>query len=322
MNRITPTPLLATLLLLGGCAATANLDDQLPNGTQIELIPPIASLPDCRGKERGSARLPKRLLLTAFTLRAPNGSADLPDFERQFGRALQERLLESGQFLIRDARHRALSPRTLAPTGTDNFDNRSEVQAIATETDSQLVVGGEILDTHIQYASGFLGGITGTNTRHLSVRYDLYDGFSGLKLQSFVSGVALKDAEVNSIFPILQPAFYRTPVGQATDLLLGTLEKQSQIISSCLPLMGRIALRDNNEVVLTLGHESGIKKGDKFSIVHSVEFGFDAQSNSLFEQKPMAEFVVKNVQPTLTFGELVNRSANFRIDRNTLAIGW
>ncbi|QEP44000.1 hypothetical protein D5085_13250 [Ectothiorhodospiraceae bacterium BW-2] len=317
MPRSLTLLLLLSLLLLSGCASTV-VTTYGAEAIQLELIPPIKALQDCRGLEKGSARLPKAVVVTGFSMEPQHGSADLPDYQLHFGRALKERLLETGQFLVRDALHLRLTPRNLAPNGVDDVDNRQQIQSLAREFNAQLVVGGEVLDTRLKPAKGLFR----EHNRHLSVRYDIYDGFSGLLLQSFINGVEISDTEANTVFPLLEHGFYRTLTGQGSDLLLASHLEQTQIISSCLPLMAHLIVQDQNSVVLKLGMRSGLKPGDRFSLIHGIEVDVDPKGNSLYEYRAVADFIVTNVQPDLTFGRLDSVNSHYLLDRYGYAIGW
>ena len=150
------------------------------------------------------------------------------------------------------------------------LDNRL-VEQIANHTDSQYVLISQITDASFgsQQNSDFLFWQEEQFERFFNLEFMLINALTNeLMWQNTyqTSGVwRFKKTDQPSVF---SSQFWRSEYGTAIEQLTRQVSLDLRDTLTCLPLQGKIKEIRDNTIVINLGTDQGVKKGQSFSIAH------------------------------------------------------
>ncbi|MFO1388506.1 flagella assembly protein FlgT middle domain-containing protein [Cellvibrio sp.] len=278
----------------------------------------------CSSNENNS--LQKSLLLTAFPRLTPNSSnaGALNDAEHQLPQMLGEQLV---------AKHKAITPIQLteslpSPSASDDTLLAQQIQKLARNQHTQLVLTGEIMDmamTHPEatYNPGlytrFLNGLFDfievknrfdKRERVFSFQVNLRDGFTGQTLFN-------KRYDTYGIWGLTKevgfgsPLFWNTDYGQQIKGLVKMASKEVGAVIQCQPYIAQIDARPGqNQILLQGGANNGLRSGDTLAlyqlVVQGSETDYDKHQVRLVNRNAAIE--LREVYPSHSVG-VINSSS-------------
>lgn len=154
------------------------------------------------------------------------------------------------------------------------------VPAIISEmTDSQYLLLPELLDISVAPpTSAPLGLWQHDPQRQFQLRLTLYHGISGeIIWQHEYTTSAPWEFDKTAMVNPASSEFWQSAYGESVnDVLKQSVTDIDQALN-CRPLLAQIIARDNSRVVLNIGRQNGVQKGDKFKI--ALQYNVNDQLN-------------------------------------------
>ncbi|MBE0363761.1 hypothetical protein PULV_a1250 [Pseudoalteromonas ulvae UL12] len=150
------------------------------------------------------------------------------------------------------------------------FDNRL-VEQIATHTDSQYVLISQITDASLgsQQNSDFLFWQDEQFERFFNLDFMLINALTHeLMWQNTYQTSAVWRFKKTAQPSVFSSQFWRSEYGTAIEQLTRQVSFDLRDTLTCLPLQGQIKEIRDNTIVLNLGTDQGVKKGQSFSVAH------------------------------------------------------
>ncbi len=214
---------------------------------------------------------------------------------------------------------------------------RQQTRDIATKTESQFVLSGEILDMSMRdasttYSPHFLQSLRNHFTditmmnfadnrdRHFSLRLELRDGFTGdLLLEKYfqTSGIW---KETNAI-GFDSPAVWKSHYGRKIKKLVSRASRELIDNLECQPFMARIDFRPGqNEMMLQAGANNGLNAGDRLNLYQMVVVASENRYESYQTRliKRTTQLQLKEVYPSHSLAKL---QGNDLLNGQYLAVG-
>lgn len=273
-------------------------------------------------KDGGSDRFLKSIAITAFPLEHPSQGnlGGLGDTAWEMPNLIASTLSARGNLRPFKATHLNVYP-VLQTSPNRQLDDGAltSVAANVNNLDTQFIVSGVIRDmamvdprTHNEdnYFVDLYNRLDYRARKHLrNFQIDLYihDGFSGALLMERryqTQGLWNLPQELRTGFN--SQAFAKQEYGQAVSKLINEMVGEIESNLRCRPFSARITRTDNNQIWFKAGTSSGIKRGDKFKILHRSTF-YDVQmrpSHQLTDTN--RTLVVDEVHPSMIKGHLVH----------------
>lgn len=234
------------------------------------------------------SHFPKSLSITRFKLNNPEQAIDgrISDINKQLTQIIFNQFKLSPHTL--NIRRLVNTPVKLGERY--NNENRIEtLRALATQTDSQYIVYGEINDLSVKFESKNSLSYWFTNPdRHFYLTVYLYDALQGLLISTKqYRAQAVWEYGKHESADLQSKLFWQKEYGQAILALLddvnSDLEKQLQ----CLQPIAKIISVANNSVQINLGQRNGLKLNDILSLSYSSnytdQFGIERSSRSEYQ---------------------------------------
>lgn len=234
------------------------------------------------------SQFPKSLSITRFKLNSPEHAIDgrIGDINKQLTQTIFNQLKLSPQTL--NIRRLVNTPVKLGEKY--NNENRVEtLRALATKTDSQYILYGEIDDLSVKFDSKNSLSYWFTDPeRHFYLTIYLYDALQGLLISTKQYRTqAIWEYGKHESADLQSKLFWQKEYGQAILALLdnvnGDLEKELQ----CLQPIAKIISVANNSVQINLGKRNGLKTDDILSLSYSSnytdQFGIQRSSASEYQ---------------------------------------
>jgi hypothetical protein len=237
----------------------------------------------CYGKN-----FPKSIALTRFKLNTPEQATDgnIFDINKLISKTLFNQLKLSSHSL--DVRQFVNFPIKLG----DQYQDKTQtdtLHSLASNTDSQFIVYGEINDISVKFKSKNSLKYWITNpTRHFYLTIYLYDALQGKLISSKQYRTQAqwqygKHEEAN----LQSKTFWQNDYGQSIIALLDNvtidLEKQLQ----CQQPIAKVVSVDSNSVQINLGKNNGLKNGSILSLFYSTnqkdQFGIERSTKSQYQ---------------------------------------
>ena len=234
------------------------------------------------------SHFPKSLSITRFKLNNPEQAIDgrISDINKQLTQTMFNQLKLSPHSL--NIRRLVNTPVKLG----EKYNNENLVEtlrALATQTDSQYIVYGEINDLSVKFESKNSLSYWFTNPdRHFYLTIYLYDALQGLLISTKqYRAQAVWEYGKHESADLQSKLFWQKEYGQAILALLddvnSDLEKQLQ----CLQPIAKIISVANNSVQINLGQRNGLKLNDILSLSYSSnytdQFGIERSSASEYQ---------------------------------------
>lgn len=285
--------LLASLIILATAASWAE-----PGAATSQAAPVTDSKTESRSSSNQclpeeANRLQKSLLVTAFPRALPmsaNAGA-MDNADNELPRLLSEQLV---------SRHIASVPANLeealpAPSSSSENLLAQQVQKLARDQRTQLVLSGEILDMsmahpeaeynpglYTRFLNNFFDFIDVKNRfdrrdRLFSFEVQLRDGFTGQSLfskryQTYGLWTETRESGFGS------PLFWKTDYGQQVKGLVKKASRDLGDVIQCQPLIAQIDSHPGQtQVVLQGGANNGLRKGDTMALYQLIVQGSESQ---------------------------------------------
>lgn len=273
-------------------------------------------------KDGTSDRFLKSIAITAFPLEHPTQGnlGGLGDTAWEMPNLIASKLTARGNLRPFKASHLNIYP-VLQTSPSRQLDDGAltSVAANVNNLDTQFIVSGVIRDmamvdprTHAEdnYFVDLYNRLDYRSRKHLrNFQLDLFihDGFSGALLMERryqTQGVWSLPQELRTGFN--SQAFANQEYGQAVSKLLHEMVDELESNLRCRPFSARITHTENNQIWFKAGTSSGIKRGDKFNILHRSTF-YDVQMRPTHQLTDTNRtLVVDEVHPNVIKGHLVN----------------
>lgn len=241
----------------------------------------------------------KKVVVVPFHVYQPAHVGDIDDIWNGFPRELIYRLENTNKFLVE------LSKFTIP---TENKRLVSEqvsmlAKRIASESNSQFVIAGEVLDAGITAISE---NFFDAKKRRFEVQILVYDGLTGVLLARHKLNKPSEGAVVVGLEkPFGSAAFFSTVFGKSVDWTLDGLTKAISNDLDRLPFTAQIVRISNKKIFFNAGATSLVAPGDNLAVYSKknewVHSGLDEPVTS---ETPVASVSVIQVQPLFSIGEL------------------
>ncbi|MFQ6370291.1 flagellar assembly protein T N-terminal domain-containing protein [Shewanella sp. YIC-542] len=146
----------------------------------------------------------------------------------------------------------------------------NSVPAVVSEmTNSQYLLLPELMDVSVAPATAsMLGMWANTPERQFQLRLTLYHGISGeIIWQQDYNGSAEWEFDKTAMVNPASDSFWQSAYGKhITQVLTQAVSDMDKALNR-RPLLAQIIARDNNRIILNIGRQNGVKKGDTFVIV-------------------------------------------------------
>lgn len=234
------------------------------------------------------SQYPKSIALTRFKLNTPMQAADgnIFDINTQISKTLFSQLRLSPQRL--DVRQFVNKPVKLGDQYQDNKQSDT-LHALATTTDSQFIVYGEINDISVKFKSkNSLGYWITDPTRHFYLTIYLYDALQGQLLSSKQYRTKAKwQYNKHEKVNLQSKIFWQKEYGQAIITLLNDVTFDIEEQLQCLQPTAKVISVDNNSLQINLGKSNGLKNGSILSIFYANnykdQFGIERRSKTEYQ---------------------------------------
>ena len=234
----------------------------------------------CNGRH-----FPKSIALTRFKLNTPEQAVDghIFNIHQQISKTLFNQLKLSPQSL--NMRQFIDSPVKLGEQYQNN-NQADTLHALATTSDSQFIVYGEINDISVQFESkNSLAYWVTDPTRHFYLTVYLYDALQGQLLSSKQYRTQAdwqynKHEQAN----LQSKLFWQKNYGQAIISLLDEVSTDLTAQLQCMQPTAKVVSVKSNGVQINLGKHNGLQQGTVLSLFHSSkhrdQFGIERSSVS------------------------------------------
>jgi len=244
------------------------------------------------------SNFPKSISLTRFKLNTPEQAVDGNIFtlNKLISKTLFNQLQLSPQSF--DVRRFLDSPTKLGDTFHDNYQSDT-LRSLATLTDSQFLLYGEINDISVKFDSkNSLSYWLTDPERHFYLTVYLYDALQGQLVFSkqYRSEAAWQYNQHESV-NLQSKAFWQKDYGQAILTILDevTLDIESEL--RCQNPTAKVVSVASDNIRINLGKRNGLKEGGIISLYYSThhkdQFGIERSSKSQY-QGEMQVLAVEN----------------------------
>lgn len=233
------------------------------------------------------SRFPKSIAITRFKLNTPEQATDgnIFNINKQITHTLFSQLKLSPQSL--NVRQLIDAPMKLGEQYHDN--NQAEtLYSLASKTDSQFLIYGEINDISVKFQSkNSFGYWLSDPERHFYLTIYLYDALQGqlLSTKQYRTKAPWQYNKYETA-NLQSKLFWQQDYGQAIIALLDDvtidIEKQLQ----CQQATAKVISVEANSLKINLGKRNGLKKGTLLSLFYSSnykdQFGIERSSKSQY----------------------------------------
>jgi len=271
----------------GEIKALTIIDEQ--KDSENEVINIVLKV-DIRASEKicYGSKFPKSISLARFKLNTPEQATNGNIFtiNKQISQTLFNQLKLSPQSL--NVRQFVNIPMKLGEQYQDN-QQTDTLHSLATKTDSQFIVYGEINDISVKFKSKNSLGYWITNpTRHFYLTIYLYDALQGqlISTKQYRSKAPWqynKHEEAN----LKSKIFWKKDYGQAIIALLDDVTIDLEKTLQCQQPTAKVVSVESNSLQINLGRSNGLKNGTILSLfyssTHKDQFGIERSSKTLYQ---------------------------------------
>lgn len=260
-------------------------------------------------KQCYGSNFPKSIALSRFKLNTPEQATDgsIFDINKLISKTLFNQLKLSPQTL--NVRQFINSPIKLGEQYYDNTQTDT-LHSLATTTDSQFFIYGEINDISVKFESkNSLGYWINNPTRHFYLTIYLYDALQGQLISSNQYRTNApwqygKHEKAN----LQSKAFWEKDYGQAIIALLDDVIIDLEQELQCKQPTAKVISVDSNSIQINLGQDNGLKNGSMLSLFYSGtkkdQFGIERTSESQYQGTMKVIQVEKNSATLRTLNNL------------------
>ncbi len=258
----------------------------------------------------------KKLVATAFPSMTPDQIAgtESQDLYSGIPREIGNRLMESGDFIVRNLTHHFLYDRPeLAPELPANAGlPNATILNIARQYDAQFVLSGVIRDFKIEstdYVRGsgvmaqFKWAMRDVMARRgIGIDVFVHDGYTGaLLFQRRYTDSILGDVTLPSGYTVGSERFESTPAGHKISEIIHQASDDIRQLFGCYPFSARVTRVDNGKhIVIAAGAQDKIKIGDRLKVYSA---GFSHSAGMGFSDE-LGVMIITEVGPTMATGNL------------------
>ncbi|WP_133469185.1 flagella assembly protein FlgT [Paraglaciecola marina] len=197
-----------------------------------------------------------------FQKRQQAAAGNLYDFGKAFATRLQLASQENTQFSY----IKQIEPYYLK---SDPSEQKSFAYELSRKTNSQFVIFGEINEFSIETAptQNWNPWADDKVTRNLAVTLTMYDGYSGEMIyQKHKTMNALWDFDLHQSIDSNSHKLWNSKFGLAAQELQQQSIQEIEETISCQPAFGRVIKTGNESLIINIGLQNGVKKGDKLTL--------------------------------------------------------
>ncbi|MDH5693997.1 MAG: flagellar assembly protein FlgT [Gammaproteobacteria bacterium] len=256
----------------------------------------------------------KKIAVLQFDVAYRNQIQDLTGIEHALSRELMYNLEADGHYLAVDGTDYLLT----TSFSTVNTDAPLVISKIADKLGVQVVISGKIRD---------MGVDTGIfkDSRRAEIELIIYDGLSGSKLSThrfseYVDGAGYYK-DIPTLFSLAK--FKHTPYGAALTRIVNRQVEMIRTDLDKLPFAARILKADGNTVIFDAGNTSKVKVGDTLTAFRLEPEPLRSNNKRFlgYQEFPVANMVVKKVQPSFSVGELETMESTLYAG-DLIRFGW
>ncbi|MEP0357013.1 flagellar assembly protein FlgT [Paraglaciecola sp.] len=197
-----------------------------------------------------------------FQKRQQAAAGNLYDFGKAFATRLQLASRENSKFSY----IKQVEPYYLKSVLSEQ---KSFAYELSRKTNSQFVLFGEINEFSVERApsQNWVPWADDLITRNLAVTLTMYDGYSGeMVYQKIENMSALWDFNLHQSIDSDSHKLWSSKFGLATQELQQQSIQEIDDVISCQPAYGRVIKTGDESLIINIGLQNGVKKGDKLTL--------------------------------------------------------
>lgn len=256
----------------------------------------------------------KKIVATGFPVMNADqiSGTESQDLFSGIPREISNRLMESGDFITRNATNTVLysrpnlAPEIFSSTGANPL---KVITDIAKGLDAQFVLSGVIRDFKIESTeyvrgAGVLAKLKSTmrdyvSRRSVGIDVFVHDGFTGaLLFQHRYTDSILGDVSLPTGYNVGSEGFESSPAGHKISEIIHQASDDIQQLFTCHPFAARVTQVENGRITIGAGAQNKIKTGDRFAIYNA---GF-SDSVSIGFTEPVGMMTISDVGPSMATG--------------------
>jgi hypothetical protein len=276
----------------------------------------LSSDDSCRADQR------KRIIATAFPLVEPSqvGSSETQDLYSGIPREINNVLMESKDFISRDATHISLyeNPALAPELGGDDPYKTSKVMQMAANQGVQLVLAGVIRDIQIESGDYIRGsGPAGMakswlrdiwSRRGIGIDVYIYDGFTGaLLLQNRYKETVAGDVWLPTSYTVGSERFNATETGAKIAAIIEQASEDIRHSLSCYPFASRIIKIEGDKLYVDAGAQENLHAGDQLVVYADASDDLKLDGGSHFiarDKRPVGVLTLSDIRTRYAMGSL------------------
>ncbi|MEP4102253.1 flagella assembly protein FlgT middle domain-containing protein, partial [Paraglaciecola sp.] len=183
-----------------------------------------------------------------------------------FGKAFATRLQLASQENTQFSYIKQIEPYYLKSAPSEQ---KSFAYELSRKTNSQFVIFGEINEFSIETAptQSWNPWADDKVTRNLAVTLTMYDGYSGEMIyQKHKTMNALWDFDLHQSIDSNSHKLWNSKFGLAAQELQQQSIQEIEETISCQPAFGRVIKTGDESLIINIGLQNGVKKGDKLTL--------------------------------------------------------
>jgi hypothetical protein len=269
----------------------------------------------------------------------PQETVDLPAIERQYPKALLQRLnadklitVNATQTQLTRTKDRAQSTSAVMPA--------TQVKALAKDLNAQFIISGKLLDLSFKQADikplGLLTGISGWKDmgtaihqqhkglyeRQFAAELNLFDGASGTIIESKQFRTSGEQNIRLGAYDLNSNAFWSSKYGMRVSWLLDQQAKMVEDALACLPLRGHITRITHDSIELNVGTEAFIIPGDKLQVFKHRKVGWTADGKRAYQLQHLGAMTVTRAYPMGATGKLDKTALLHELNPGDIVQAW
>lgn len=213
----------------------------------------------------------------------------------QFGSALSKKLAEVIDQQARTAFSKAsYNDKLNFHLSKSSISEPSLPQWLGAKTESQYVLIPELLDASVEQDSSF--GLFSNPKRQFDLKLSLYHAISGEKVwsKSYHTSSDWNFAR-NDIISTASNRFWSSEYGEKVNRVLQQVARDLGRFVTHRPLMGQIIAKKQNQLLLNIGRNHGLKVNDTLSVVLKRDLPDRMQAIRLIAEKSDTKVVIKQL---------------------------
>ncbi len=275
----------------------------------------------CSAKDNPVFALRKSITVLNIAIDNHLDAVDMPTLGGAAAQYLQQALQGSGAMRVKDGSGYYLAESSINLLGQQEAGPEAQLATLSRELNSQFIVTGHIRDIAPPPANkGFLS--LQEESRRFSLEITVYDGYLGsVVFQKKFHTEASGQVSMHGLQP-LQAPFLATEYGAAVGKLLKEAATRVEQELSCIPLMAEISDIRGLNLHIGIGHDAGLRPGDRMRVFQLRSMGVDRQGRERLEEEYLGYAKITRIHPQAAVMEMEDSALTQQLRPGDLVRSW